>query len=72
LSGKRSFKKIKAIKAGPEAVEKYLNDKEEQIRKIAEQENDDNVNVLVRRKGAFLRDQMLVVKRLRMIVSSQT
>jgi len=32
---------VKAIKAGPEAVEKYLNDKEEQIRKIAEQESND-------------------------------
>jgi len=30
------------------------------------------VNVLVRRKGAFLRDQLLVVKQLLMIVSSQT
>jgi len=41
ISGKGSGKKVKAIKAKPEAVTKYLNDKEEQIRKIAEQDNND-------------------------------
>jgi hypothetical protein len=36
---KEPVKKVKMIKAGPEAVEKFLNEKEEQILKMVEQKN---------------------------------
>ena len=61
ISGKGSCKKVKAIKAGPEAVKKIWMIRKSRFGKLQSRKIM-TVIVLIRWKGAYLRDQMLVSK----------